>query len=226
MAIPGEYRTADSPLAAPSEWRVQSPEPSVEDRESPAKIRRSDRVAVELPLQISGADIHNFVFVESARTAVISRHGARICSRRKMARDQELVILCLSTGKECEARIVGELGRDAEGFTYGIAFLDTQINIWDVEFPPWSPSGLRSHCSLLECRGCHHREAVRLDAVEVDVLDAGQGLSRLCKRCTDTTIWGLVGREESPLTSIKSRPKSMQTTIEKMPHESIGKSLN
>jgi len=170
----------------------------------PASTRRSDRITIELPLQVSGGDIKGFAFVENTRTALVTRHGAKIYSQHKMARDQELVIRCLRTGKEGEARIVGELGAGPEGYAYGVEFIDPQVNIWDIEFPPLPPSGEATGRTLLECVRCRNRELVYLDAMEVEVLEAGQGLSRLCKRCTDVMIWRVV--PESSATEPEAQP--------------------
>jgi hypothetical protein len=158
----------------------------------PPKTRRSDRITIELPLEIFGDDVNRFTFVEKTRTAVVSRHGAKIYSQRKLGRDQELVIRCLPTGKESDARVVGQLSEGPEGYAYGIEFLDPEVNIWDIDFPPLPQGEPAAGRTLLECNHCHNRELVYLDAVEVEVLDTGQGLSRLCKRCTDIMIWKVV----------------------------------
>jgi hypothetical protein len=155
----------------------------------PPNTRRSDRITIELPLEVYGDDINRFTFVEKTRTVVVSRHGAKIYSQRKLGRDQELVIRCLPTGKESDARVVGELAEGPEGYAYGIEFLDPEVNIWDIDFPPLSQGEQAAGRTLLECIRCHNRELVYLDAVEVEVLDTGQGISRLCKRCTDIMLW-------------------------------------
>jgi len=153
------------------------------------KTRRSDRISIELPLEVFGDDINRFSFVEKTRTAVVSRHGARIFSQRKLGRDQEVIIRCLTTGKEGEARIVGELGQGPEGYSYGVEFLNPDANLWDIEFPPLCDAERAAGRTLMECMRCHNRELVYLDAVAVEVLDTGQGLSRLCPRCTDIMMW-------------------------------------
>jgi hypothetical protein len=158
----------------------------------PAKTRRSDRITIELPLQVSGGDTKGIEFVENTRTVVVSRHGAKIYCRHKMACDQELAIRCLPTGKESEARIVGTLGEGPEGYCYGVEFLDPQVNLWDIEFPSLTLSEQATGRTLLECLGCRKREVVYLDAIEVEILETGQGLSRLCKRCSDMCFWKLV----------------------------------
>jgi len=154
-------------------------------------IRRSDRIVLELPLQISGADVNGLGFLEDTQTEVVSRHGARILSRHRMARDQELVVLCLTTGKEADARIVGQLGEGSKGYSYGVEFIDPEANIWDIDFPPLTESEQAIARALLECTRCHSRELVYLGALEAEVLEVSKSLSRPCKRCADTGLWKL-----------------------------------
>lgn len=171
---------------------IATPEPAAAgqtDALPPPPTRRSDRISIEIPLEVSGDDINRFAFVERTRTAVISRHGAKIYSQRKLGRDQELIIRCLATGKEAEARVVGELAEGPQGFAYGMEFLNPGVNIWDIEFPALTQAEQAAGRTLLECFKCRSRELVYLDAISVEVLDSGQGMSRLCKLCTDITIW-------------------------------------
>jgi hypothetical protein len=155
------------------------------------RVRRSDRITLELPLQVSGADAKGLGFVEDTQTEVVSRHGAKILSRHQMGRDQEIVIRCLATGKEADARIVGQVGEEPRGYYYGVGFLDPEANIWDIEFPPLTESEQAIARVLLECTRCHSRELVYLDALEAEVLEVSKSLSRPCKRCTDTGVWKL-----------------------------------
>jgi len=144
---------------------------------------------------------------------VISRHGAKIITRFKMGRDQELVVRCLPTGKESAARIVGELGQSPEGYSYGVEFLDPQVTIWDIEFPSISGAEQAAGRTLLECGRCGARELAYLDAMEVEVLEHGQGLSRPCNRCTDVMVWKVV--RESPGREAPASPETARTQNER-----------
>jgi len=154
-------------------------------------VRRSDRIALELPTQVSGTDCMGDAFVEETRTLLLSRHGAKILLERKLVPDQEVAVLCKSTGRESAARVVGQIGRSREGFFYGIEFLDSDVNLWDIEFPPLSESEKGVVRILLECVRCHAREVTYLDGFEAEVFEANRCLSRPCKRCTDVSVWKL-----------------------------------
>ncbi len=152
-------------------------------------VRRSDRVSVELPIQISGTDALGEAFLINGRTVVVSRHGAKILLARKLAPEQELTIQCVRSGQEADARVVGQIGEGPEGFFYGVSFLDSKANPWGIDFPPLSEAEQAVGRMVLECVRCHTRELVYLDRVELEVLESNQSLSRHCKRCADTSLW-------------------------------------
>jgi hypothetical protein len=152
-------------------------------------FRRSDRIYLELPIQILGTDGTGRGFMEQAQTLVLSRHGAKILFARRLVPQQEVTIHCLSTGKEAVARVIGEIGEWPEGFLYGIAFLDPQSNPWDISFVQIEESPRPAGRTVMECLHCHTSEVVHLDEFDVEVLEANERLSRGCKRCRDTTLW-------------------------------------
>jgi hypothetical protein len=153
----------------------------------PKQARRSERVSVELPIQVSGSDATGREFYEEARTTVVSRDGAKIRVARKLAPQQELIIRCLETGREAIGRVVGQIETGPEGYTYGISLIDAAASPWGIEFPP--STGEAAGRVVLECLACHSREVAYLDEFELEVLEATQALSRHCKRCTDASVW-------------------------------------
>ena len=155
----------------------------------PDHVRRSDRVTIEIPIEVSGADAIGMSFCDKSRTLIVSLHGAKILLSRKLAPDQEIIIRCLETGKEGACRVVGHIAEEAEGYTYGVSFLDAEVNPWGIEFPPPSEAENAIGRVVLECSRCHTRELAYMEGYELEVLQARQSLSRRCKRCNDTSIW-------------------------------------
>jgi PilZ domain len=151
--------------------------------------RRSDRVYLELEVVVSGSDAMGQEFLEEARTLALSRHGAKILSHRPLVPEQVVRIQCQRTRKEVDARIVGQIGEDSEGYYYGIELLDPDVNIWDIEFSPLAESDTAVGRVLLECLRCHRQEVTYLDVFAMEVLLAEERLSRRCQRCNDTTLW-------------------------------------
>ena len=134
--------------------------------------RRSDRVYLELHIVVTGIDATGRGFMDETRTLVLSRHGAKILSCRKLAPEQELRIRCTKTRREAIARIVGKIGGDAEGYYYGIEFLEPDASVWAIEFPPLAESEMAVGRVLLECEGCQTQEVTYLDVFAAEVLMA------------------------------------------------------
>ncbi len=155
----------------------------------PEGKRRSDRVILELPIVVSGTDCLGEAFLEQTRTLILTRHGAKILLNRKLVPDQEVSIRCHETGRECDARVVGQIGGTENEFHYGIELLDLNANLWGIEFPQREDSEAAVGGVLLECIRCRTRALTYLNEFEADVLEANRHLSRYCKKCTDTSLW-------------------------------------
>jgi PilZ domain len=153
------------------------------------EVRRSERVTVELPVEVSGTDLNTGFFTEKSRTIQVSRHGAKIALRHSLAPHEEISLRCVETGQEVEARIIGMLGKAPRGHFYGVAFLNEDVNVWGINFPPPSEGEPAAGRSVLECTHCRLREIVHLDPFEVEVLEANESLNRMCPRCGDLTNW-------------------------------------
>ncbi len=152
-------------------------------------IRRSDRIYVELDLQVTGTDGTGRAFMDNTRTLVVAHHGAKIVLNRQLAPEQEVTLRCIKTGLESPARIVGQIGSGEEGHYYGIELLESNVNLWGIDFPPITEAELAVGRVLLECVHCHSQELAYLDVFEVEVLEANDYLSRSCNKCGDSTVW-------------------------------------
>ncbi|HEV2348718.1 MAG TPA: PilZ domain-containing protein [Terriglobia bacterium] len=155
----------------------------------PTKKRRSDRISAELPIVISGVDVLGENFADPGRTIVIARYGAKILTYRKLTPELEILIQCLMTKEESEARVLGQIREGTEGIYYGLELLDQQVNLWGVEFPPIEESKTAVGRALMECTRCRNRELVYLNEFEAEVLGGYHSLWRFCKKCSDTNLW-------------------------------------
>jgi hypothetical protein len=152
--------------------------------------RRSERVTLELPILVTGTDCMGDVFLEQSHTIVLGRQGAKICLQRKLVPDQDINIRCHATGRESDARVVGQIGTSPEGaFCYGVELLNPEIDLWGIEFPGAGETEAAVGRVLMECVRCRTRELVCLHEFEAEVLDANHYLSRPCKKCADTSVW-------------------------------------
>jgi PilZ domain len=151
--------------------------------------RRSDRIVLELPLQLSGTDCMGQGYIEQGYTLILSRHGAKLVLNRKLLPNQELSVRCLSTSQTAEARVVGQLGRGPQGYLYGIEFLDFNANPWMIEFPPMTEARQSVARALLECAACKTRAVAYLSEIEAEIFEENRCLSRNCKTCNAMGLW-------------------------------------
>lgn len=105
--------------------------------------RRSGRIFRQLPIQVTGSDIRGRGFIVNTRTVVLSRFGAKIVLPCDLASDQEITICYPATGKDAGARVVALFSKLPDGYTYGIEFLFSDGNFWNITFPvvPGSTAG-------------------------------------------------------------------------------------
>jgi hypothetical protein len=172
----------------------------------PEQLRRSNRIAREIAILLVGSDMQGKVFSEQTKTVLLSRHGAGIVSQYVLSAEQELILRRLDTDKEAEIRIVGQLGSDGESHTYGVAFLDEELDLWGVDFPNMTDSEKEASNVLLQCSSCKAREMVRQSDLESDVYLVNEGIVRSCKRCGSSTIW------KRPSGDAGGEPVQMETT--------------
>jgi PilZ domain len=170
-------------------------------------MRRSSRIPKEIPILLVGSDMEGKMFSEKAKTVLLSRHGAGIVSEYKLSPEQELILRSLETNKEAEVRVVGQLGSEGESYTYGVAFLNQNIDFWGIEFPPVSQSEKAANRVLLQCASCKAREMVEQSDLESDVYIVNEGIVRHCKSCGSSTHWKRA-EDEAGLPEAAQEPES------------------
>ncbi|HEX9759738.1 MAG TPA: PilZ domain-containing protein [Candidatus Acidoferrales bacterium] len=158
--------------------------------------RRSDRVALTIPVEVAGEDSAGTYFQESARTLIISRHGATLVMGTKLKPHQDVVLRCPGTQKKGHARLVGSIGGQADGHVYGFALLKADPRFWGIAFPPVEESENAVARVLLECMDCNSRELTYLDELELEVFEANRSLSRECSSCREVTVWVRAAQED------------------------------
>lgn len=151
--------------------------------------RRSDRISIAVPIQVKGTDSTGKSFDVKTRTLMIGRYGAMILLAYPLGSGQELTIRCIGTALEARGRVVGQLGAAAEGNFYGVEILDSEVNLWEINFPAATESEMAAGRVLLECSRCHASEVVYLNILEIEIFDKNQCVSRPCQPCNDVTIW-------------------------------------
>jgi hypothetical protein len=151
-------------------------------------VRRSGRIAKEVRILLLGTDTSGHVFSEETNTVVLSRHGAGIVSRHKLAADEVLTLRLFGTSAEAGVRLVGQIGEETRGYTYGVEFLDPDTDFWEMKFPAPPNWHNDSDCAL-ECTACHNRQVVHQSEVEADVYALLKSILRFCPQCGTSTAW-------------------------------------
>src|SRR5258708_3105934 len=155
----------------------------------PEGVRRSSRIPREIAILLVGSDMEGKMFSEQTKTVLLSRHGAGIVSQYALSAEQELILRRLDTNKEAEVCVVGNLGAYDKTYTYGVAFLNPETDLWDIKFPSMTESEKEASCVLLQCSSCKTREMVQQSDLESDVYLVNEAIVRACKNCGSSTYW-------------------------------------
>jgi len=158
-------------------------------------VRRSGRIAKEIRILLIGTDTSGRVFAEETQTVTLSRHGAGVISKHKLAADGMLILRFLGGNSEASIRLVGELGEDLRGYVYGVTFVDPNLDFWELKFPP-APKWQVNFEAPLQCTSCQKREVVDQSEVEADVYALAEFILRPCATCGTSTQWRRATEDE------------------------------
>ena len=147
-----------------------------------AGARRSGRIPKEISIFLVGTDVGGRVFSEETKTVLLSRHGAGILSRYKIAPEEILTLRLAGDRREAEIRLVGPMGERPDGCIYGVAFCDPALDFWRIEFSPASPvqNPAAREPTAFECSICHVRELVQPSDIETDEIGRASCRERVC----------------------------------------------
>jgi hypothetical protein len=183
--------------------------------------RRSDRVSLTLLLEASGKDQLGQEFKQPARTLMINRTGAVIILDRELTPEQHIEIRRQAPSesqRHSAVRVVNQFGRQRDGYLYGVEILDSEMDMWGVEFPPMAESTDAVARMLLECNYCHGREVVYLNELELRAFETNRGIARHCKVCRVPSIWTQAPNEdEKKITARATRARRAGESADTIP---------
>jgi PilZ domain-containing protein len=162
------------------------------------KMRRSGRLFKSVPILLLGSDAEGRMFSEESHTVVLSLHGAGIVSSHKLIAEQEMILRSVESSCEAEIRVVGEIGSEEGRFTYGVAFLDDDLDFWKMDFPPPPSPTERPLELVLACGSCGETVTLLNGDYEFDVCAIHGGLVRYCPECGFATVWRRPEAGEAP----------------------------
>lgn len=163
--------------------------PTPADFKRTPALRRSDRVALAIPIRVRGTDSQGQPFDEKSQTLVISRYGALIALARPLEAGQDITIQCIGTGREALARVVDQAEEEKRPSLYGVEIITPEANIWEIHFPPVTDSEMAAGRLLLECSRCHATELAYLNLGEIEIFQKNKCVSRICESCNSVTVW-------------------------------------
>jgi hypothetical protein len=108
---------------------------------SSAEARRSQRVLLQIPIQVRAQFDGEEPLTEDTRTLEVNAHGALISLAMSVRAGQRLVLRNWGSSEEQECRVVHIHDRPMSKNEVGIAFLHPAPKFWNINFPPldWTP---------------------------------------------------------------------------------------
>jgi hypothetical protein len=106
----------------------------------PAHRRRSQRLFIQIPVDVEGELANKSEFSEKAQTIVVNAHGALVELGISLDPGQRVVLRNVRTTEKIasEVKLVtpGEFGK----FNVALEFVDSNPGFWHISFPPedWS----------------------------------------------------------------------------------------
>ena len=97
--------------------------------------RRTQRVALAVPLVINGQNEDGEKFSIRVKTNSVSQYGAQVETEHALVVGQILLLINENSARKVEAR-VASIQRRRDGKTHiGMEFLSGEINFWNMTFP-------------------------------------------------------------------------------------------
>ncbi|MBZ5542057.1 MAG: hypothetical protein LAO07_00070 [Acidobacteriia bacterium] len=104
---------------------------------SSAAGRRSTRLAIAIPISLSGKDASDRAFKENSRTVIINKQGAKVITFHELALGSEVMVENRALGRSAKATIVwlGDRKSSKDPQEVGVQLFEAQ-NIWGIDFAP------------------------------------------------------------------------------------------
>lgn len=105
------------------------------NRDRPSSRRRTRRISLTVPVEVSGKDVTRSLFSALTTTTNLNRHGAMVHLNRDLSLDSVLVIKN-SRGARISTRVVSQT-KSGDLYAYGMEFLEAEKarDFWGINFP-------------------------------------------------------------------------------------------
>lgn len=154
-----------------------------------SQSRRSDRLMFMIPLRAEGLTETGEAFQCGGHAVEVNRFGAHIRLDHPVSVARKILLTNLENNLRGEFRVVRVLETTSTGETdFGVEALGNYPYFWGIDFParPRKPGESRG---LLECQQCGNASLQPLSIDEIEVLESGDNVQRLCQACGSKTAW-------------------------------------
>ena len=104
---------------------------------TPQDLRRSSRLVLSIPVQVSGRDASGVEVHEKATTKYVNKHGALLFLQHQFSMGSEVVVSIPHLERQQRSKVVWLGQGPARGGNYATGIeLERAENFWGVEFPP------------------------------------------------------------------------------------------
>ena len=100
-----------------------------------ASRRRTQRIAMQIQVKVSGYNSQGTRFMEDTHTVEINNFGGSVTLKTPVNRGQRLVLFNLQNKKTAECMVVHHEA-DGNAWKVGLAFISLSQAFWPIEFPP------------------------------------------------------------------------------------------
>jgi hypothetical protein len=97
--------------------------------------RRSQRVALSIPVTVAEPQSNRRVIVERTHTLAVSRYGGLIALRSSVGPGQSLLMTNRVSRVSKECRVVYLGPHDQDNWQVGVEFVDPATEFWNITFP-------------------------------------------------------------------------------------------
>jgi hypothetical protein len=183
--------------------------------------RRSQRLMLRIPIEVSGIDAAGAAFKEKTYTLAVNSHGARFVLLAPVLLQARLAITNLTNMKTRQFSVVDHVENPSSGMPeWGVEGVELDPSFWGINFPDEMPRGTPPEVMdvVQECSRCHSRRAVQMTPEQYNNVSAQSVLTRECPNCGMNTEWTLrVTRSENggvtgPRPAVISPPTASRAT--------------
>lgn len=172
--------------------------------------RRTERVLLRIPIEISGEDLEGVSFKEKTYTLVINRNGARVALHANVQPGTVVTVKNPQTSLSARFRIVGPTSRSlGEIPEWGAECLELGVDFWGISFPEKGGRAPQPELvdALIQCAVCQSQELAQLTMDQYRAASQAP-VRRPCAKCGKVTEWQFASKEAREGTVSPTKPST------------------